>query len=83
MNWDQVQVSWKQVKGKFVFRRFRAMDDDGKSSDLLSAKLSRDGQRRAIDGLSPRRPRKAERVFVTYRLLIHLSATPHILTVVA
>ena len=44
MNWDQIQVSWKQVKGKFVFRRFRAMDDDGRRLELFSAKMSRDGQ---------------------------------------
>jgi hypothetical protein len=44
MNWDQIQVSWKQVKGKFVFRRFRAMDDDGRGLGLFSAKMSRDGR---------------------------------------
>jgi hypothetical protein len=44
MNWDQIQVSWKQLKGKFVFQRFRAMDDNGKGLDLINTKTSRGGQ---------------------------------------
>ena len=44
MNWDQIQVSWKQLKGKSVFQRFRAMDDNGKGLDLINAKTSRGGQ---------------------------------------
>ena len=42
MNCYQIQVSWKQLKGKFAFRRFRAMDDNGKGPEL-SAKMSRVG----------------------------------------
>jgi hypothetical protein len=30
MNWDQLQVRWKQRKGKFVFQLFRTVDDNGK-----------------------------------------------------
>ena len=44
MNWDQFQVSWKQLKGKSAFHRFKAMDDDGKGLELSSAKMSRRGQ---------------------------------------
>jgi hypothetical protein len=44
MNWDQLQVSWKQLKGKFVFQRFRTMDDNGKGLQLSTAKMSRHGQ---------------------------------------
>ena len=44
MNWDQIQVSWKQLKGKFAFQRFRAMDDNSKDLELISAKMSRSGQ---------------------------------------
>jgi hypothetical protein len=28
MNWDQIQVSWKQLKEKFVFQWFRVTDDN-------------------------------------------------------
>jgi hypothetical protein len=41
MNWDQIQVSWK---GKIVFERFRAKDDNGKGLQLSTAKMSRHGQ---------------------------------------
>ena len=44
MNWDQIQVSWKQLKGKFASQRFRAMDDNGKDLEPFSAKMSRSGQ---------------------------------------
>jgi hypothetical protein len=44
MNWDQIQVSWRQLKGKFIFERFRAMDDNGKGPRLSTAKMSRYGQ---------------------------------------
>ena len=57
------------------------MDDNGKG---LRAEYRKDVQarpkRRATDGLSPRRPRKAERVFVTYRQLNRLEATRYLLT---
>ena len=44
MNWDQIQFSWKQLKEKFAFQWFRAMDDNGKGLELSSAKMSRGGQ---------------------------------------
>ena len=31
MNWDQIQVSWKQLKEKFVLQWFSVTDDKGKS----------------------------------------------------
>jgi hypothetical protein len=43
MNWDQLQVSWKQLKGKFVFQRLRTVDNNGKDQ-LSTAKMSRRGQ---------------------------------------
>ena len=30
MVWDQIQVSWKQLKEKFVFQWFRVTDDNGR-----------------------------------------------------
>jgi hypothetical protein len=44
MNWDQLQVSWRQLKGEFVFQRFRTMDNNGKGPQLSTAKMSRYGQ---------------------------------------
>jgi hypothetical protein len=44
MNWDQIQVTWKQLKGKIVFERFRVSEDTGKGLELSSAKMSRHGQ---------------------------------------
>ncbi len=44
MRWDQIQVSWKQLKEKFVLRSFRATDDNGKSLELIGAEMSRYGQ---------------------------------------
>jgi len=44
MNWDQIQVGWKHLNGKFAFQRFRAMDNNGKGLELSSAKMSRGGQ---------------------------------------
>ena len=44
MNWDQIQVSWKQLKGKFVLQWFRVTDDNGKGLELIDAEMSRDGQ---------------------------------------
>ena len=46
MNWDQIEVSWKQLKDKIVFQWGRPTDDDGKRVDLIGAKMSRDGQSR-------------------------------------
>ena len=44
MNLDQIQVSWKQLKEKFVFQSFRVTDDNGNGLELIGAEMSRDGQ---------------------------------------
>ncbi len=44
MKWDQIQVSWKQIKDKFVLQWFRVNDDNGKSLELTGAKMSWDDQ---------------------------------------
>jgi hypothetical protein len=44
MNWDQIQVSWKQLKEKFVFQWFRVTDDNGKGLETIGALMSGDGQ---------------------------------------
>jgi hypothetical protein len=44
MNWDQIEVSWKQLKDKIVFQWSRLTDDDGKRIVLIGAEMSRDGQ---------------------------------------
>ena len=81
MNWDQIQVSWKQLKEKLALQWFRVTDDNGKSLELIGAEMSWDGQtRRATDGFSPRRPRKAERVFVAHWLLNCRAAAGYLLT---
>ena len=42
MKWDQIQVSWKQLKEKFVLQWFRVTDDYGKSLELIGAEMSWD-----------------------------------------
>ncbi len=44
MNWDQVQVTWKQLQRKIVFERFRMSEDTGKGLERSSAKMSTHGQ---------------------------------------
>ena len=44
MNWDQIQVSWKQLKEKFVLQWFSVTDDKGKSLELIDAEMSWDGR---------------------------------------
>lgn len=44
MNWDQVHVTWKQLKGKIVFERFRVSEDTGMGLEPSSAKMSTHGQ---------------------------------------
>ena len=44
MNWDQIQVGWKQLKEKFVFQWFRVTDDNGNGLELIGAEMSRYGQ---------------------------------------
>jgi hypothetical protein len=40
MNWDQMQVSWKQLKEKFALQWFGVTDDNGKGLELSGAELS-------------------------------------------
>jgi len=47
MNWDQIQVSWKQLIESFALRWFRVTDDNGKSLELIGAEMSWDDQRDA------------------------------------
>ena len=49
MKWDQIQVSWKQLKEKFVLEWFRVTDDNGKSLELIGAEMSWDGQSREAE----------------------------------
>jgi hypothetical protein len=44
MNWDQIQVSWKQLKEKFVFQWFRVTDENGKGLQLIGAEMLRDDE---------------------------------------
>ena len=44
MNWDQIQVSWKQLKEKLALQWFRVTDDSGNSLELIGAEMSRYGQ---------------------------------------
>ena len=44
MKRDQIQVSWKQLKVKFVLQWFGVTDDNGKSLELIGVKMSWDGQ---------------------------------------
>ena len=70
MNWDQTQASWKQLKEKFALQWFRVTDDNSNGLELIGAEMSRDEtERHATGRLSPRRPRKAERVFIAHWLL--------------
>jgi hypothetical protein len=42
MNWDRIQVSWKQLKEKFMLQWVRVTDDNGKSLELSGAEMSLD-----------------------------------------
>ena len=44
MNWDQVQVTWKQLKGKIVFDRFGVSEDTRMGLEPSRAKISTHGQ---------------------------------------
>jgi hypothetical protein len=44
MKWDQIQVSWKQLKEKFVLQSFGVTDDNDKSLELIGVEMSWDGQ---------------------------------------
>jgi len=45
MNWDQIEVSWKQLKDKIIFQWGMLTDGDGTRVDLIGAEMLRDGQR--------------------------------------
>ncbi len=47
MKWDQIQVSWKQLREKFDLQWLRVTDDNGKSLELIGAEMSWDDQRDA------------------------------------
>jgi hypothetical protein len=42
MNWDRIQVSWKQLKEKFVLQWVGVADDNSKGLQLTGAEMSRD-----------------------------------------
>ncbi len=44
MNWDQVQVTWKQFKEELFFQRFGVTEDTRKGLEPSSAKMSRHDQ---------------------------------------
>jgi len=44
MNWDQFQVSWRQLKYKFVFQWFTVTDYSGKGLKRIGAEISSDGR---------------------------------------
>ena len=52
MNWDQIQVSWKQLKEKFALQWFRVTDDKGNGLELIGAEMPGtaygDGPRKAF-----------------------------------
>ncbi len=45
MNWDRIQVSWKQLKENFMLQWVGVTDDNGKGLQLIGAELSRDDRR--------------------------------------
>ncbi len=44
MNWDQIQASWRRLKGVFAFQWFRVTADSGKGLELIGAETSSDGR---------------------------------------
>jgi hypothetical protein len=42
MNWDRIQVSWKQLKEKFVLQWVGVADDNSKGLQLTGAEMSRE-----------------------------------------
>jgi hypothetical protein len=44
MKWDQIQVSWKQLKEKIALQWFRMTDDSGKGLEPIGAETSSDGR---------------------------------------
>jgi len=47
MKWDQIQVSWNQLKDKYVRQRFRGNGDSGEGLGLIGAEISSGGQSNA------------------------------------
>jgi hypothetical protein len=47
INWDQIQVSWNQLKDKYVRQWFRVKGDSGKRLGLIGADISSAGQSNA------------------------------------
>lgn len=44
MKWYQIQVSWNQLKDKYVRQRFKANSGSGKDLGLIGAEKSSGGQ---------------------------------------
>jgi hypothetical protein len=44
MKWDQIQVSWNQLKDKYVRQWSKATGDSGKDLGLIGAEKSSGGQ---------------------------------------
>jgi hypothetical protein len=44
MKWDQIQVSWNQLKDKYVREWFKTNGDSGKGLDLIGAEIPSGGQ---------------------------------------
>jgi hypothetical protein len=47
MNWDQIQVSWNQLKDKYVRQRFGVNGDSGKRLGPIGTEISSAGQSNA------------------------------------
>jgi hypothetical protein len=43
MNWQRIQASWKQLKGRVVFHRERSRSEDPNGVDLIGSAASREG----------------------------------------
>jgi len=41
MRWDRIEMSWKQLKGRFVFRLFWLSDNVGERFDPAGAEISK------------------------------------------
>jgi hypothetical protein len=44
MRWDRIEMSWKQLKGRLVFRLFGLSDDVGERFDRAGAEISKVAQ---------------------------------------
>jgi hypothetical protein len=50
MKWTRIEMNWRRLKDKIVFRGFRLSDGDSQRFDLIGAEISRVGQ---SDGSQP------------------------------